>query len=65
MTPEEIRTAAQEAGLPATIELPSCGVVGEEIDPEAAHCFAQYVRIHALEATGGLTYAQMGRFQAA
>src|SRR5207342_344088 len=30
-----------------------------------ARCFAQYMRIHALEATGGLSYAQMGRFQSA
>src|SRR5204863_5695258 len=29
-----------------------------------ARCFANYMRIHALEATGGYTYAQMGRFQA-
>src|SRR5207342_368750 len=30
-----------------------------------ARCFAQYMRIHALEATGGLSYAQMGRLQSA
>jgi hypothetical protein len=40
--------------------------VDEEIDTGAeARCFAQYMRIHALESTGGLTYAQMGRFQSA
>ena len=66
MSPEEISAAAQEAGLPETIELPTCNVVDEEIDTGGeARCFAQYMRIHALEATGGLTYAQMGRFQAA
>src|SRR5262249_59678898 len=27
-----------------------------------ARCFAQYMRIHALEASGGLTYAQMPRY---
>ena len=27
-----------------------------------AKCFASYMRIHTLEATGGLTYSQMGRF---
>ena len=32
MAPEEIRAAAEEAGLPETIELPSCDVVDEEID---------------------------------
>jgi hypothetical protein len=41
-------------------------VVDEEIDTgEEARCFGQYMRIHALEATGGLTYAEMGRFQSA
>ena len=28
-------------------------------------CFSEYMRVHALEATGGLTYAEMGRFQSA
>ena len=66
MAPDEIRAAAEEAGLPDTIELPSCDVVDEEIDTGTdARCFAQYMRIHALESTGGLTYAQMGRFQSA
>jgi hypothetical protein len=66
MTPDEIQAAAEEAGLPETIELPSCDVVDEEIDTGTeARCFAQYMRIHALESTGGLTYAQMGRFLAA
>ena len=66
MSPEEIRAAAEEAGLPEEIELPSCDVVDEEIDTGTeARCFAQYMRIHALESTGGLTYAQMGRYQSA
>ena len=66
MTPDEIRAGAEEAGLPDSIELPTCDVVDEEIDTGSeARCFAQYMRIHALEGTGGLTYAQMGRFQSA
>jgi uncharacterized membrane protein YidH (DUF202 family) len=66
MAPAEIQKAASEAGLPATIELPTCDVVDETIDTGGeARCFAQYMRIHALEASGGLTYAQMGRFQSA
>ena len=32
---------------------------------EEARCFAQYMRIHALESSGGLTYAEMGRFVSA
>ncbi len=40
-------------------------LIGKEIDTgEKAKAFAGYMRIHTLEATGGLTYAQMGRFQA-
>ena len=66
MTPDEIKAGAEEAGLPESIKLPTCDVVDEEIDTGSeARCFAQYMRIHALEGTGGLTYAQMGRFQSA
>ena len=66
MSPDEIRAGAEEAGLPDSIELPTCDVVDEEIDSGSeARCFAQYMRVHALESTGGLTYAQMGRFQSA
>jgi hypothetical protein len=65
MAPDAIRAAAKEAKLPDTINLPSCNVVNKNIDNgDRARCFAQYMRIHALEATGGLTYSQMGRFQA-
>lgn len=66
MSPDEIRAGAEEANLPDTIKLPTCDVVDEEIDTGGeARCFAQYMRIHALESTGGLTYAQMGRYQSA
>jgi hypothetical protein len=66
MAPAEIQKTASEAGVPATIKLPKCDVVDKEIDTGTeARCFAQYMRIHALEATGGLSYAQMGRFQSA
>ncbi len=65
MNPADIKTAANAAGLPATIVLPSCNVAGKAIENGAeARCFAQYMRIHALEASGGLTFAQMGRFLA-
>ena len=43
--------------------LPSCAVAGVPIDTgDRAKCFADYMRVHALEATGGQTYAQMGRY---
>ena len=68
-TPDMNKTAilaeAKQANLPASIlaTLPTCNVAGQAIDTGSrAKCFASYMRIHALEATGGKTYAQMGRF---
>jgi hypothetical protein len=62
MNPTDIATAAQEAGL-QNVALPSCDVANQDITTGSdARCFAQYMRIHALESSGGLTYAQMGRF---
>jgi len=64
MTPDAIATEAEEAGLEG-ISLPDCSVAEVPIDNgEDARCFAEYMRVHALEATGGYTYAQMGRFEA-
>jgi hypothetical protein len=64
MTPDAIAKEAKDAGLPASIKLPTCDVADQAIDTGSeAKCFASYMRIHALEATGGLTYAQMGRYQ--
>jgi hypothetical protein len=66
MTPDAIAEEAQQAGLSEDIELPTCDVAGDHVDTGSeARCFASYMRIHALEATGGLTYAQMGRYQSA
>jgi hypothetical protein len=65
MTPSAIKAEAKKAGLPASISLPSKSVAGKAIDTGSrARTFAQYMRIHALEATGGYTYAQMGRYAA-
>ena len=62
MTPAAIAAGAKEAGL-TNVALPTCDVAGVAIDNGAdARCFASYMRIHALEATGGLTYSQMPRF---
>ena len=66
MTPTAIKAEAKQAGLDVNaIDLPTVSVAGQTIDtgPEA-RAFASYMRIHALEATGGYTYAQMGRFAA-
>jgi hypothetical protein len=63
MTPAAIAAAAKEAGLPASIDLPTVAVADKPINTGArARAFASYMRIHALEATAGQTYAQMPRY---
>jgi hypothetical protein len=65
MTPAAIKAEAKDAGLPSNISFPTMSVAGKKIDTGAkAHAFAGYMRIHALEASQGLTYAEMGRYQA-
>jgi hypothetical protein len=65
MTPSAIKAEAAQAGL-KNIALPSCNVANKSItNGSDAKCFASYMRIHTLEATGGHTYSQMGRYQAA
>ena len=65
MTPAAIKVEAKKAGLPASLKLPTVAVAGKPItDGSRARAFAAYMRIHTLEATGGLTYAQMGRYVA-
>jgi hypothetical protein len=64
MTPALTAKAVHEVGLTG-VEIPKTAVAGELIDTGSeARAFASYMRIHALEATGGYTYAEMGRFQA-
>jgi hypothetical protein len=59
-----IAVAAKDAGLHVT--LPTCDVAGKAISSGAdAKCFASYMRIHALEGTGGKTYSQMPRYASA
>jgi hypothetical protein len=63
MTPAAIQDEAKQAGLQASLKLPTIDLVGKQITSgERARAFASYMRIHALEATGGLTYSQMGRY---
>ena len=64
MTPSAIKEEASKAGL-KNVDLPSCDVAGKEITTGTrARCFAQYMNIHALEATGGFVYSQMGQYTA-
>ena len=66
MTPAQIKLDAAAAGLPASTSLPTIDIAGQEIDNGTkARAFASYMRIHALEASGGLTYSQLPRFETA
>jgi hypothetical protein len=65
MTPALINDEAKQAGLPATLKMPTMDIAGKPIDTGArARAFASYMRIHTLESTGNLTYSQMGRYTA-
>jgi hypothetical protein len=62
MTPSAIAAEAKAAGL-KDVSMPSKSVAGQKINTgERARVFSQYMRIHALEATGGQVYSQMGRY---
>ena len=67
MTPALIKSEAVKAGLDIrTISLPTKSVAGLAINSgDRARTFAGYMRIHALEATGGYAYSQMGIYTAA
>lgn len=65
MTPSGIKAEAAQAGL-KNIDFPTCSVANKAIDNgNRARCFAEYMRIHALEATGGVPYALMPRYATA
>ena len=65
MTPKGIAAEAKAPGLKNIADMPTCTVANEPVNSGArARCFAQYMRIHALEATGGYVYAQMGQYEA-
>ena len=64
MTPTAIKTEGAKAGL-KNVSYPTCTVAGQSIDTGArARCFAQYMNIHALLATGGFVYSEMGIYEA-
>ena len=64
MNPSDIEAAMKEAGL-SGVEDPGVAMllVRRSIPGSEARCFAEYMRIHALEASGGLApMPRMGRF---
>ena len=59
----------EKAGLPpiefTPVSAPSCDVADETIDSGTeARCFSQYLRLHQLRDTKGLTYSQLGKYVA-
>jgi hypothetical protein len=63
MTPAAIKAEAKEAGLPANLSYPTANIAGKAITTgDLARDFASYMRIHALESTGGVVYSQMPRY---
>ena len=67
MTPAAITAEAKATHLNvANLTIPSCTVANKAVTSgSTARCFAQYMTIHALEATGGLVYSQMPRYATA
>ena len=66
---QKIAAAQKQANVPVSqftkVEAPSCSVAGKQVkNGSSALCFGRYMRIHALGASSGLTYAQMGQFAA-
>jgi hypothetical protein len=64
MTPSAVKAEGAKAGL-KNVSYPSCTVAGQSVDTGTeARCFAEYMNIHALEATGGYVYSEMGIYTA-
>jgi hypothetical protein len=62
MNKSAIAAEAKEAGLTG-LNLPTANIAGKPIvTGQLARDFASYMRIHALEASGGLTYSQLPRY---
>ena len=66
MTPTAIKQEVGDQAWAKNYDFPTCSVAGKAVtDGSTARCFAQYMRVHALTATGGLTYSEMGRYATA
>lgn len=69
---QKIAKEQKSANVPASqqftftdVEAPTCSVAGQHVnDGNSALCFGRYMRIHALGASSGLTYSQMGQYVA-
>ena len=62
MTPAAAAAEVAQAGLP-NVAVPTCSVADQPIETGSdAKCFAEYIRIHTLQATQGKTYSEMPRY---
>jgi hypothetical protein len=65
MTPKGIKAEVAGQSWVKNVTLPTCSVANQSVNNGTrARCFAQYMRIHTLEATQGVPYALMGRYAA-
>jgi hypothetical protein len=65
MTPKGIKAEVAGQSWARNVSLPTCSVANKPVtNGSEARCFAQYMRIHTLEATQGVPYALMGRYEA-
>lgn len=65
MTPTAIKAEVQGQKWTNGFVFPTCSVANVPVtNGDRARCFAQYMRIHTLEATQGLPYALMSRYVA-
>ena len=66
MTPAAIEDRGQGRWTASSIKLPTCNVAGKPVnDGTSARCFADYMRIHALESSRGVPYSQKPRYATA
>jgi len=66
MNRKALAVEAKQANLPKGTVLPNCDVSGKQIsDGSTALCFASYMRIHALESTGGKVYSELPQYASA
>ena len=65
MTPKGAAAEAKGVGLdPSTLPIPACSAAGVHVsNGTQARCFAEYMEVHALIASGGKYYSQLPQYQ--
>lgn len=67
MSPAVESAAVKKAGLNvASVDMPTCNIAGKSVtNGSDARCFANYMRVDALMATGGKVFSQMPHYATA